>query len=185
MRQRTAATYTATLDDGRVIYAGKPNGNLVGELPCGARPLAHGACGTLDRKDGGDPYEAAVFGLPSGRTVTITRDAAVAGARRHYYMATIELLVEAASEAEACDAISEGMRPNFREFAGPSSSWIDWRYADDGSERGAQWPKPHDGEGFEYAEPCCAACGAPINGDESSVEEDGRERHAECPAGVL
>lgn len=28
--------------------------------------------------------------------------------------------------------------------------------------------------------PCCVACGAPINGDESSVETDGRERHADC-----
>lgn len=34
-----------------------------------------------------------------------------------YYKATIEILVDVGCEAEACDCISETMRPLLREFA--------------------------------------------------------------------
>ena len=50
-----------------------PNGNLVGELPIGTMPEAIGECGTLDRRDGGDPYERAIFVTGSGRRVIVMR----------------------------------------------------------------------------------------------------------------
>lgn len=66
-----------------------------------------------------------------------------------YRIATIEILVEADSYAEACDMLSEAMRSQLREFE-PKSTIIDWRYAlaDDGAISG--W-NPHNGDGFEYA----------------------------------
>lgn len=63
------------------------------------------------------------------------------------YKATIEVLVDVANEDEACDAISEAIRPMLRTFE-PSSSWIDWRYANGG----LNVPYEHDGQGFEYAD---------------------------------
>ena len=62
-----------------------------------------------------------------------------------YFKATIEVLIEATSEAEACDAVAESLRGILREFE-PSSSFIDWRYVSPESE-----PTPHSGVGFEYA----------------------------------
>jgi hypothetical protein len=56
-----------------IVYDGLPNGNLIGELPCGARPLPKGECGTLDRTDGGDPFERALFTSPSGRIYVVER----------------------------------------------------------------------------------------------------------------
>jgi len=56
---------------GALIYENKPNGNLVGDLPAGAQ--AHLNSGTLTRKDGGDPFEHAIFITPSGRTVIVER----------------------------------------------------------------------------------------------------------------
>jgi hypothetical protein len=35
----------------QIIYERRPSGNLVGELPMGARPLPKGECGTLDVSD--------------------------------------------------------------------------------------------------------------------------------------
>lgn len=63
-----------------------------------------------------------------------------------YFKATIDVLIEADNEAEASDAISEALRPMLKEFE-PSSSWIDWRYADSTLAH----PLPDSGEGFEYA----------------------------------
>ena len=63
------------------------------------------------------------------------------------YKATIEVLLDVEGFGEACDAISEALRPMLREFCDEGdTSWIDWRYAPDGD------PAPHDGEGFEYVE---------------------------------
>lgn len=62
-----------------------------------------------------------------------------------YYKATIEILIWVDDEGEACDCISETMRPLLREFAGPESSVIDWRYAENGG------PEPDSGVGFEYS----------------------------------
>lgn len=56
-----------------VIYDRRPSGNLIGELPSGARPLPLGECGTLDRTDGGDPFEHALFTSPSGRIYVVER----------------------------------------------------------------------------------------------------------------
>ena len=58
----------------QIFYEHKPRGNLVGELPLGSRPLPRGECGSLDRTDGGDPFESALFVTPSGRTIMIERD---------------------------------------------------------------------------------------------------------------
>jgi hypothetical protein len=60
------------------------------------------------------------------------------------------VLVEVENDAEACDAISEALRPMLREFyeGDYETAWIDWRYADNASH-----PVPHSGEGFEYANP--------------------------------
>jgi hypothetical protein len=68
-----------------------------------------------------------------------------------YYKATIELLLDVDGEGEACDAIAETLRPLLKEFAGPDSCFVDWKYSSDNG-----WfshPKPHSGEGFEYATP--------------------------------
>lgn len=56
---------------GGLLYENQPNGNLVGDLPAGAS--AHNDAGTLTRKDGGDPFERAIFITPSGRTVIVER----------------------------------------------------------------------------------------------------------------
>ena len=63
------------------------------------------------------------------------------------FKATIEILLDAEDEAQACDALSEGIRSMLRDFSSPESLWIDWRYAD-----GDSLPKEHNGEGFEYQE---------------------------------
>lgn len=56
-----------------IIYERRPQGNLVGELPMGAWPLPKGECGTLDRTDGGDPFEHALFTSASGRIYVVER----------------------------------------------------------------------------------------------------------------
>ena len=62
---------------GGILYENQPNGNLVGNLPAGAR--AQNDSGTLNRKDGGDPFEYAIFIIPPtagqahGRTVIVER----------------------------------------------------------------------------------------------------------------
>lgn len=66
-----------------------------------------------------------------------------------YSMVTIDVLLEVEGEGEAADAISETMRPLLREFAGAESCIIDWRYNPGAS----PVPEPHNGSGFEYAEP--------------------------------
>ena len=67
-------TYTATFDDnGSVIYAGRPQGNLIGELPLGARPNKFNQepePGTDDI----DSFKLATGVTPSGRGFTIRRD---------------------------------------------------------------------------------------------------------------
>lgn len=66
-----------------------------------------------------------------------------------YFKATIEVLLKVDSDAEACDAIAEPIREMLNAFQkdGDESAWIDWKYAPNGH------PEPHDGAGFEYAEP--------------------------------
>lgn len=70
-------TYSARIIDGpgkgEMIYRRRPNGNLVGELPLGAWPDSNQRS-TLNRTDGGDPFERAFFHTPSGRTIEISRD---------------------------------------------------------------------------------------------------------------
>lgn len=72
-----------------------------------------------------------------------------------YYIATIQVLVAADSEGEACDAMAEAIRPILRDFC-PESSWIDWRYAayDPAGCNlpGATLPAEHDGTDFERAQ---------------------------------
>jgi hypothetical protein len=63
-----------------------------------------------------------------------------------YFKASLELLVEADGIGDACDAVSEALRPLLRTFE-PTSSVIDWRYADNCSV-----PEEHNGSGFEYAD---------------------------------
>lgn len=63
-----------------------------------------------------------------------------------YFVAKIEILIAANDQNEACDAISETMRPLLRTF-NSESCIIDWRYSGN-----ASVPTPHSGEGFEYAE---------------------------------
>ncbi len=57
--------------DGRIIYSGRPAGNLIGELPLGSKPDHAGQNGTLERTDGGDTFERAVFVTPSGRRIVV------------------------------------------------------------------------------------------------------------------
>lgn len=52
---------------GRILYAHQPSGNLQGD------PFALDRCGTLDRSDGGDPFECARF-TSAGRVYEIKRD---------------------------------------------------------------------------------------------------------------
>lgn len=63
------------------------------------------------------------------------------------FKATIDVLIEADSEPEACDAISEALRPMLRVFCETPTAWIDWQYAAVPDSH----PTPHDGAGFEYA----------------------------------
>lgn len=71
-----------------------------------------------------------------------------------YYKATVEILLEVPddvdSEGYCADAVAETMRPLLREFAGPQSCWIDWRYLHDGNRY--RYAEPHDGSGFEGVE---------------------------------
>jgi hypothetical protein len=69
--RRTPETIAPMPED--ILYEKKPNGNLIGELPAGALPLPKGECGTLDRTDGGDPFEYALFVSPSGHIYIVER----------------------------------------------------------------------------------------------------------------
>ena len=66
-----------------------------------------------------------------------------------FFKATIEVLVSADSEAEACDAIAGGLRPLLKAYADEPTwtNWIDWRYLEPYEEN---YPKPHNGSGFEH-----------------------------------
>ncbi len=68
-----------------------------------------------------------------------------------YYKATIDVLVDVADEAEACDCIAEALRPLLLRFM-PGSSVIDWRYSD-----AASMPEPDTGADFEYADAALAS----------------------------
>jgi hypothetical protein len=61
------------------------------------------------------------------------------------FKASIEVLLDAEDEGQACDALAEAIRPILREYSTPESCWIDWRYSPDDS-----LPVEDDGEGFEY-----------------------------------
>jgi hypothetical protein len=65
------------------------------------------------------------------------------------FRATIEVLLEVDSEEEACDALSEGLRPLLQEFQRPGhahdSAFVDWRYAE-----GHPYPASDSGSGFGY-----------------------------------
>lgn len=65
-----------------------------------------------------------------------------------YLKATIEVLLDVTDETEGSDAMSETMRPLLREFAGPESCVIDWRYHSSNV-----LPNWDTGEGFDYADP--------------------------------
>ena len=65
------------------------------------------------------------------------------------YKATIEILVEAREHAEACDAVSEAMRPLLKKYAAKPehNSFVDWQYVAAGG------PTIEDGAEFdEYME---------------------------------
>lgn len=47
------------------------------------------------------------------------------------FLARVEILLQVASEGEACDALSETLRPLLIEFGG--EVFVDWRYADQAS----------------------------------------------------
>ena len=64
-----------------------------------------------------------------------------------YYKAVVEVLVQAESEVEAEDGLSEAMRGILNEFTEEPSCLIDWRYAGPSGS-----PEEHSGVGFEYAE---------------------------------
>jgi len=67
-------TYTATyIATGQVIYKAQPKGNLIGELPSGSGPVSD-PTSTLERIDGGDPFEYALFESPSRRRIAIRAD---------------------------------------------------------------------------------------------------------------
>ena len=67
------------------------------------------------------------------------------------YISTIQVLIEADSDAEACDALAEAMRPLVKAYApNPAeTSILDWRYDADASGQ-ILWPVQHDGSGFEF-----------------------------------
>lgn len=73
MSKKLHAQYRAEyLVTSHLIYEHKYRGNLLGPLPYGTLPAE--PCGTLDRKDGGDPYERAIFQTPTGRLIVIERE---------------------------------------------------------------------------------------------------------------
>ncbi|RUX60131.1 hypothetical protein [Mesorhizobium sp. M7A.F.Ca.CA.002.12.1.1] len=61
------------------------------------------------------------------------------------YIITVEILLEADGEGEACDAIAETMRPLLKEFGG--ECFIDWGHLEPGSPRLAT---EEDVARFEY-----------------------------------
>jgi hypothetical protein len=63
-----------------------------------------------------------------------------------FYKAVIEVLVEADTHGEACDAIAEALRPICRKHAS-ASSFIDWQY----HEGSNPVEDPTNGEDFEWA----------------------------------
>jgi hypothetical protein len=63
---KAARTFTARDTNGKVWYASRPHGNLMGELPLGARPIAWG--------NSDEPWDGARFTLESGREIIVTMD---------------------------------------------------------------------------------------------------------------
>lgn len=67
-----------------------------------------------------------------------------------YYKANIDVLIEAETEYDACDALSEALRPILQRYVDTPhyhSAIVDWGYlAKDGV---YLYPTLHDGHGFE------------------------------------
>ncbi len=72
-KAKSKPTYTATRNDGKVIYANQPHGNLFGQLPLGVY-MDKDDLGAMSRTDGGDPWDGAKFHLEGERTITVRRD---------------------------------------------------------------------------------------------------------------
>lgn len=66
------------------------------------------------------------------------------------YVATIKVLLVANSDAEACDAMAESMRPMLQTFCDNQSNIVDWRYAKDGIGPDRITKANIKGLGFEY-----------------------------------
>ena len=57
------------------IYVGQARGNLIGQLPYGSFPVTDHPATTLERSDGGDPFEYAHFMTsPGARRIVLSRD---------------------------------------------------------------------------------------------------------------
>jgi hypothetical protein len=63
-----------------IIYIHQPAGNLIGRLPRGSYPVTQAEnsfrTSTLERTDGGDPFDYALFRTPAGDPLVIQRDEA-------------------------------------------------------------------------------------------------------------
>lgn len=66
------------------------------------------------------------------------------------FKATIEILLEADSEAEACDTVSETMRPLLRGHGG--DAFLDWQYTRKALAGPDQFSTPVQTDGAEFSE---------------------------------
>jgi len=60
-------------DHACIIYEGKVNDGTLDQLPQGARPAYEDERNTLNRTDGGDPYEFALFRTTRGQLIVVQR----------------------------------------------------------------------------------------------------------------
>lgn len=69
-------TYSAFFQDDHeaVVYQFKVNDGTLNRLPQDAKPASDDERNTLNRTDGGDPYEFALFRTSRGQLIVVQRD---------------------------------------------------------------------------------------------------------------
>jgi hypothetical protein len=69
---------------------------------------------------------------------------------RKAFIATVQVVVLADSEGEACDGISETLRPLEERLGG--NFLLDWRYTGEGASRNMAWTEIEVPEAADYEE---------------------------------
>jgi hypothetical protein len=65
------------------------------------------------------------------------------------FKATIEILIEARDESDACDAVSETLRNNLKKYASDPErvSFVDWQYLEHDD---CTYASPRETSGYEF-----------------------------------